>query len=158
MLAMSRSRRLLVPAAACCALAIAAPASLGAVVLRTSVSPSTVSFPANLVYSLTMINDGDAQERFAIGLIAPTYRPARTGEAIVESNAIRALGDPAVTGAGSMVGGFTRVSGLLSQCSIAGAGGHGYGLSGVSLDVALPAHSKSTLTAAYEAGLPFWQD
>lgn len=155
---MSRSRRLVAPAAACCALAVAASPSPGAVVLRTSVSPSTVSSPANLVYGLTMINDGDAEERFSVGLVAPSYRPVRAGDAIAESNAIRALGDPTVEGAGSMLGGFTRVSGLLRQCSVVGAGGHGYGLSGVSFDVGLPAHSTSTLSAAYEAGLPFWPD
>ncbi len=151
-------RPLLVTSLACLACAAAAPAARAGVALRASVSPSTVSFPATLVYSLTMVNDGDAEERFSVALISPTYHPARAGEAIRESNAIRALGDPAVVGAGSVLGGFTRVAGLLPACSATGAGGHGYGIDGVSFDVGLPPRSTSTLNAAYEAGLPFWAD
>lgn len=152
-----RRNRLLAAPLACLSLAVAAPAATAAVALRASVSPAAVSFPATLVYSLTMVNDGDAEERFSIALISPTYH-ARPGQALPESNAIRALGDPSVQGAGSLLGGFTRVAGLLPACSATGAGGHGYGIDGVSFDVGLPPRSTSTLSAAYEARLPFWAD
>lgn len=145
------------PALASLALALAAPAASGAVVVRTAVSPSTVSFPATLVYGLTLVNDGDTEERFSVGLISPTYHP-RKGEAVNESNAVRALGDPSVEGPGSTLGDFTRVAGLLPACSVAGAGGHGYGIDGISFDIGLPPRSTSTVHAAYEAGLPFWSD
>lgn len=151
-------RRLLAASLACLAPAVAAPAASAAVTLRPSVTPSAISSPATLVYSLTMVNDGDAEERFSVSLVSPTYRPARAGQALPESNAVRPLGDPAVEGPGSVLGGFTRVAGLLAACSAAGAGGHGYGIDGISFDVGLPPRSTSTLNAAYEAGLPLWQD
>jgi len=127
-------------------------------VVRASVAPEAVSAPATLVYSLTMVNDGDAEERFSVALVSPTYKPARPGEALPESNAIRALGTPAVEGPGSLLGGFTRVAGLLPACSSTGAGGHGYGLERVSFDVGLPPRSSSTLRTSYEAGQPLWAD
>jgi hypothetical protein len=151
-------RRLLAASLACPALASGAQAASAAVVVRAGVSPATVSSPATVVYSLTMVNDGDVEERFSVALIAPTYRPGRPGEGIVESNAVRALGDPSIEGPGSILGGFTRVAGLLAACSATGAGGHGYGIDGTSFDVGLPPRSTSTLRAAYEAGLPFWRD
>jgi hypothetical protein len=143
---------------ACLALVAAAQAAAAAVVVRAAVAPSTVSSPATLVYTLELVNDGDVAERFSVALVSPRFQPRRPGEAIAESNAIRALGDPSVEGAGSILGGFTRVAGLLPACSATGAGGHGYGIDGVSFDVGLPPRSTSTLRAAYEAGLPFWPD
>jgi hypothetical protein len=105
-----------------------------------------------------MVNGGDAEERFAVALVSPTYHPARVGDAIAESNAIRQLGEPAIEGGARVLGGYTHVAGLLPACSAAGAGGHGYGLDGVSFDVGLPARSTSTVRTTYEAGLPFWPD
>ncbi len=140
------------------AAAMAARPAAGAVAFSASVSPQTVRSPARIVYALTMTNDGEAQERFSVALVSPVYRPARTGDAIVESNAVRQAADPAIEGSATILGGFTRVAGLLAACSAAGAGGHGYGLGGTSFDVGLPPRSTSTLRVEYQAGLAFWPD
>jgi hypothetical protein len=155
-----RRKRRALPASAlaCVLLAVAVPAASGGVALRTSVAPATVSFPADIVYGLEMVNDGDVEERFSVALIAPTYHPSRPGDAVRESNAIRQLGTPVIEGPASVLGGYTHLAGMLPSCSVAGAGGHGYGLDDVSFDVGLPPRTTSTLRATYRAGLPFWPD
>jgi hypothetical protein len=154
-----RSRRSLPPIALAGAwLAVAAPPAAAAVAFSASVAPARVSSPAALEYALTMVNDGAAEERFSVALVAPTYHPARAGDAIAESNSVRQAGDPRIEGSARFLGGFTRVAGLIPACSSTGAGGHGYGIDGVSFDVGLPARSTSILRASYEAGLPFWPD
>jgi hypothetical protein len=105
-----------------------------------------------------MVNDGGAEERFSVALVSPTYHATRAADGITESNAIRQLGDPAIEGSARLLGDYVHVAGLLAACSASGAGGHGYGLEGVSFDVGLPARSTSTLRATYTAGLPFWPD
>jgi hypothetical protein len=147
----------MVLAAMTLAIAAAAPAAAG-VRLSTSVLPAQASSPAKIDYALTMVNDGDTEERFSVALVSPTYRPSRAGDALAESNSIRQLEEPVIEGGGQPLGGYTHVAGLIPACSVAGAGGHGYGLGGVSLDVGLPPRSTSTLRASYEAGLPFWPD
>jgi hypothetical protein len=139
-------------------LAIGAQPAVADVALRASVSPASVRFPAQIDYTLTMVNNGDMQERFSVALVSPTYHASAPRDAIAESSSIREIGSPMLDGPGSILGGYTHVAGLLANCSLAGAGGHGYGLDGVSFDVGLPARSTSTLRATYEAGLPFWPD
>jgi hypothetical protein len=137
-------------------LAGAQPAAAG-LALSTTVTPQTVRSPAKIAYGLKMVNDGDAQERFSVALVSPTYR-APFGEALAESNAIRQLGNAVIDGPATLLGGFTHVAGLLPVCSSVGAGGHGYGLESVSFDVGVPPRSTSTLRATYEAGLALWPD
>lgn len=151
----TRPLRFLVPAIGLL-LAGGQPAA-AALTLTTTVAPATVTSPAKIVYGLVMVNDGDAQERFSLALVAPTYH-APFGIALPESNAIDQIANAVIDGPATRLGGVTHVAGLLAPCSSVGAGGHGYGLEGVSFDVGVPPRSTSTLRATYEAGLPLWPD
>jgi hypothetical protein len=160
MSAMPRSRlgTALAPALTGLVLALAPPSAAGDVAFRASVTPTAVSSPARLTYSLTMVNDGGTEERFSVALVSPTYHatPARTGAS--ESGSVHRTGMPEIEGPARVLGGYVYVAGLLPSCSVAGVGDHGYGLDGMSFDVGLPARSTSVLRIAYEAGLPFWPD
>ena len=153
-----RPGTVLAPALAGLVLALAAQPAAGDVVFRASVTPTTVSSPAKLTYGLTMVNRGDAEERFSVALISPTYHPSPSRLGASESGSVNRTGMPEIEGPARVLGGYVYVAGLLASCSVAGEGDHGYGLDGMSFDVGLPARSTSVLRVAYEAGLPFWPD
>jgi hypothetical protein len=107
---MSCMRRLrpgtvLAPALAVLLLALGPQPAAGDVAFRASVTPTAVSSPAKLTYGLTMVNDGNAEERFSVALVSPTYHatPARAGAA--ESGSVHRTGMPEIEGPARVLGG-----------------------------------------------------
>lgn len=152
-------RRALAAALAGLGVALATQTAHGQTSFSASVTPDTVSSPAQLEYALTMVNSGDTDERYAVAVIAPHYRPARRGDGAAETQSIVALDYPTIDGPASFARHLSTTVAELPVCSIArDVRAHGYGINGLQFGVILPPRSASMLRARYRAGLPFWPD
>jgi hypothetical protein len=158
-----RPRRRWVPALAGALALLGATATVaeGAAAFRASVAPAVVSAPARIEYALTMVNDGDGDERFSVFVVPPVYglsRPTAT-DGFGEGASIRPVGLPRIEGPGTIAS--ERIASVTvpkTRCSVSGAGGHGYQGRFRSFDVTLPSRTTSTLRATYATDLPLWRD